>query len=281
MRVFLTLVSFLVLAFSLTGCPQPEVDDTGGAQVGTSSGGAPAAPAYKESKLASFGRGNLGMSFEEVKALYPEDSGYKFEDPMPDAENPLMIAATPVSEENKMDEGYGMLAGEVVYVYQAGMLTDEEYDAKIAELTAAYGDPSSDVPAALVATKFYSGDPEEAEEAEGESEEAEGEGEAAEGEEEFADAPKDEGIKNELPENALFWFDDNAKLVLMAASEDGEASFMLLRADKIDEQFDLFQKAMEEMYQKMFEEMMSQMQDQGGMPPAEGGAAPPPAEGGN
>ncbi len=285
MRAILTLAFFVVLAFALTACPQPESGEEGGVQTG-GGGGAQANPdAYKSSKLATLGKAKLGMTFDEVKALYPEDSGYKFEDPMPDAENPLMAAASPASEEIKLHEGYGILGGEVVYIYQAGPLTDEEFNAKIEEFTAAYGESSPEVPEILTVTKFYAGDPEPPAEAETPAEgEETAEGEDAEAAPPAEEEPRDDGIKNELPENAVFWTDSKAKLVFIAASENGEASFMLLRTDKIDEQFELFNKAMEEMYQKMMDEMMKQMQDQGALgeaPPAEGGTPAPPAEGGN
>lgn len=274
MRVFYTLTFFVLFLFALAACPQTETEDTGGSQVGGGQTGAPAeSTAYKSSKLATLGKAKLGMNFDEIKALYPEDSGYKFEEPMPDAENPLMVAATPVSEEFKLHEGYGMLNGEVVYIYQAGKLTDEEYDARIAEFTTAYGTPSNEVPDFLAATKFYAGDPEEPEAAETPETPEEG-AEATPPEEE---APKDEGIKDELPENAVFWADAKAKLVVIAASEEGEASFMLLRTDKIDEQFEEFNRIMQEMYNKMFEDMSKGMD--GATPPADG-EAPPAGTGG-
>lgn len=282
MRIFLTICALLMLMLSLNACPKPEVEDAGGSISG--GGGAappPPPPSYKDSKLASLGHGKVGMSFDDIKAAFPEDSGYKLDEPVPDSENPVMVSATPADETAKLNEAYGLLGGEVVYIIQSGNLTEEEYNAKIAELTANLGEPVKEIPEILKKTKFFSGEQDEAAGAD-DAEDAD----AAAGEGAEKETPEDaqEGIDADLPENAVFWVDEAANLVILAGLDEGEAGFMLLRTDKIDEHFDEFNKIMEEMYTKMFEEMQKGMG--GAAPPAEGDAPPaetetPPAEGGN
>lgn len=298
-RLLLGILALLVL-IAVSACPKP-TEDTG--TTGSTGGGKTptVAPDFRESKLAKFDDVSLGMKGDEVKALFPAEGDYKLEDPFPPEGDPIMLSAVPLEGKTGLNKNFGFLEGELVYVMESGKMTQEEYDAKVAELNKMYGESVKEVPTFLEETKFWSGETEETP-AEGTEAPAEGTETPAEGTEapdegteappaegattppaegetpaeEATETPAEEGgMSADLPENALFWVDEENKLVLLSAMEDGEAGFFLMRADKLDPHFDAMNKAMEE----MFNQMMQGMQEGGTTPPAEGDAAVPPAEG--
>ncbi|MCD6119399.1 hypothetical protein J7K50_06120 [bacterium] len=217
----------------------------------------PPIPSYETSKLATYGDFNLGMKGEEIKALFPEEGDYVFEEAFPPEGDPIMLSATPKEGIAGLSKGFGFFNGELVYIMEGGEMDEEAYNAKIAELKETYGEPTSDIPDFLKDTKFWSGEPAE--------EKAEGEGTeipAVEGEDTEVTAMEveEEGMGAEMPENALFWVDEANKLVLFCALEEGEAGIFLMRVDKIDEHFEALDKALND----MIAEMMSGLSEETG-----------------
>jgi hypothetical protein len=203
------------------------------------------------------------MKSDEVSALYPAEGEYKIENPFPTEGAPLMLTATPKEGATGLAKTFGFLEGELVYCMAGGKMTEDEFNAKVEEYKKIYGEPAKDAPQFLKDTEFWSGTKKETTE-----------GTAPEGTEtkvteggEPTEAG-DSGMGADLPKNAVFWVDELNKLVLLGGIEEGDAGFFLMRADKIDEQFKAYEKAMDDMINKA-------------MPDAKaGGTTTPPAEGG-
>lgn len=225
MRVLMFSILLTMVVFSLSACPGGEEEINGAAP---SDGGAVAPPptpppaAYLTSSLASMGDFKLGMSSDDVKALFPEDGDYSLGEAFPPEGVPVMVSASPKEGAEGREKMFGFLDGELVFYSEGGASDEAGYDAWVSELTATYGDPSEEAPAILEASKFFSGSDDE------ESGET--------------------SLSEDTPENAMFWVDANANVVMFSGmDEGGDAGVVLLLTDKVDAYFDAMDAAIEEM----------------------------------
>jgi len=230
MNRILISVFVLCLLIFVSACPKPAPEDTGGTTATTTPGEVktpPAPPDFRESKLAKFDDIALGMKSEELSALYPAEGNYSLINPTPDEKMQFTMIASPKEGTTGNEKIFGFLEGELIYCMSGGKMTDEEFGAKVEEYKKLYGDPTKEAPAFLKDTEFWSGPkkevPEGTEPKEGEAKEPPSEDMGG-------------GMGSNLPTTAVFWADEANKIVLFGATENGEAGFFLIRADKIDAQ---------------------------------------------
>ncbi len=222
MRVLMFSILLTMVVFSLSACPGGEEEINGAPPSGGGTAPPPTPPpaAYLTSSLASIGDFKLGMSSDDVKALFPEDGDYRLGEPFPPEGVPVMVGASPKEGTEGREKMFGFLDGELVFYSEGGASDEAGYDAWVGELTTSYGDPSDEVPAILEASKFFSGSGEEGE------------------------TP----LSEDTPENAMFWTDANANVVMFSGMDErGDAGVVLLLTDKVDAYFDSMDAAIEKM----------------------------------
>ncbi|MEP0814710.1 MAG: hypothetical protein HRF49_08620 [bacterium] len=273
MRFPFMLLTLAFLLAALTGCPAPQTEGEGGYQAG-SPAGKPAAPDFTTSKLASIGNVKLGMSPDEVKAVFPEDGDLAIGEAIPPEGEPLQFSASPKEGKTGPESSFGFLEGGLVLYGEHHQIPEAEFKAKVEELKGTYGEGSLEPPDILTKTKFYSGEePEAAPPAPGAEGETPVEAPPAD-KAPPAEAPPAEEKEPQFPPNTVFWSDPANNIVIVAGYENGAGMIMAMRTDKVDAYFDKVQEEVN----KMIEEAMKGMSEQmgGQTPPADGSAPPPP-----